>query len=532
MGTLASTMRRRKGGTMRLVNVVAIVCWGVGCSGDAITNNISTQDNLECTSEEDCLVGSACTDGACVKLVRPESEPIGLCADQVCAPGTKSCLSDTTVSECVADEQGCGVEQLVACDGEAVCRGAGSCIVLRCETPVDELCGNGIDDDCDGETDEGFDDLGQTCEDGVGECLRTGVFECNALGSRTYCTAQAADPSDERCDGLDNDCDGEADEGFDLMTNDAHCGACDNACAMHEHCEAGQCEPDFVRIFEPGVISLGYPAETSFSGESTEYDVRLTYAFDIQTTEVTQAQWERVMGENPSAYSNCGPDCPVETVGFGQALEFLNALSIKHGLEPCFEIAACYATSSASSNCRLNEFAECYMSYTCFDVAFVGLSCSGYRLPTHAEWELAARAGTMNPTYSDDLDAIAWYANNSSIEYTVSVSLGANARNHCAPSQGVCGPHAVGTRQANALGLYDVEGNVSEWVLDFFPYPANSTDPVRFADPDTTNHRAYIRGSSFITPRSMCHIDMSKKVLGDLRYHNVGLRPVRTVSSN
>jgi hypothetical protein len=83
--------------------------------------------------------------------------------------------------------------------------------------PVDELC-NGHDDDCDGKTDEDFPALGGACMDGKGACVVTGTIVCKKDATGTECSKQAGDGGDERCDGIDNDCDGKTDEDFSLGT--------------------------------------------------------------------------------------------------------------------------------------------------------------------------------------------------------------------------------------------------------------------------------------------------------------------------
>ena len=100
---------------------------------------------------------------------------------------------------------------------------------------------------------------------------------------------------------------------------------------------------------------MGSPSgETGRDNDETQHQVTLTKGFYMQTTEVTQGQWMAVMGNNPSYFKNCGNDCPVEQVSWNDVQEFIRRLNQKEG-------------------------------------------GSSYRLPTEAEWEYAARAGTITP---------------------------------------------------------------------------------------------------------------------------------------
>jgi hypothetical protein len=96
-------------------------------------------------------------------------------------------------------------------------------------TPIAELCGNGVDDDCDGETDEGF-DVGATCIAGIGDCARLGVKVCVADGNGTVCDATPGEPSTEVCNRADDDCNSIPDNGFDVGTScTTGTGGCENA---------------------------------------------------------------------------------------------------------------------------------------------------------------------------------------------------------------------------------------------------------------------------------------------------------------
>jgi len=181
----------------------------------------------------------------------------------------------------------------------------------------------------------------------------------------------------------------------------------------------------FVYI-QPGTFMMGSPAnEPGRDDDEKQHHVTLTKGFYMQTTEVTQGQWTEVMGNNPSKFKNCGVDCPVEKVSWNDVQQFINKLNQREG-------------------------------------------SSTYRLPTEAEWEYSARAGSdtafaksgiseLKCGYDNNLDAMGWYCGN------------ANKKTH-----------AVAQKQPNAWGLYDMHGNVYEWCQDWFgDYPSGTvTDPT------------------------------------------------------
>jgi formylglycine-generating enzyme required for sulfatase activity len=179
---------------------------------------------------------------------------------------------------------------------------------------------------------------------------------------------------------------------------------------------------EFVKI-QPGEFMMGCSANDNACNddEKPAHRVRITKSFEIGKYEVTQAQWKAVMGTNPSVMQ--GDARPVESISKGEAQEFLS---------------------------KLNALNDGYR----------------YRLPTEAEWEYAARAGSTG-AYTGKLDEIAWYAGNSEDE-----------------------THPVGKKKPNAWGLYDMEGNVREWVQDFYAANYYSTSPAE----DPTGPPAGARG--------------------------------------
>jgi len=196
---------------------------------------------------------------------------------------------------------------------------------------------------------------------------------------------------------------------------------------------------EFVYI-QPGTFMMGSPTnEHDRRDNENQHRVTLTHGFYMQTTEVTQGQWKAIMGSNPSKFKNCGVDCPVEKVSWNDVQSFIHKLNQREG--------------------------------------------SGiYRLPTEAEWEYAARAGSKTAFangdisetecgYDSNLDAIGWYCGNASKT------------------------HPVAQKQPNAWGLYDMHGNIFEWCQDWLGnYPSGSaTDPTG----PSGGSRRVLRGGSY-----------------------------------
>jgi formylglycine-generating enzyme required for sulfatase activity len=193
-----------------------------------------------------------------------------------------------------------------------------------------------------------------------------------------------------------------------------------------------------------GTFQMGSPAnEPERWNDEVQHSVTVN-AFYMGKYEVTQAEYEAVMGTNPSHFK--GANLPVENVSWYDAVEFCNRLSQREGLTPAYTI-----DKSQSDPNNKGEYDTVRWLVTW------NPNANGYRLPTEAEWEYAAKGGNGSPgnyTYSgsNSADAVAWYSGNSG---------------------GTTQP--VGTKERNSLGIYDMSGNVWEWCWDWYGNYASGT---------------------------------------------------------
>jgi len=241
----------------------------------------------------------------------------------------------------------------------------------------------------------------------------------------------------------------------------------------------------FVYI-QPGTFKMGspehevdriienYPHEEKQLDEK-QHTVTLTAGYYMQTTEVTQRQWKEIMGSNPSAFTGCGDECPVENVSWEDAQLFIQ---------------------------KLNEREN----------------TNDYKLPTEAQWEYACRAGSQTPFANGkmlslgnnlNLDRIAWYSGNSL--NTV---------------------HPVATREPNKWGLYDMHGNVLEWCLNskyrYPDYPLKNP-PISYLD---SGSKRVFRGGSWGDLPYACRSAYRKDADKTYRHKNLGFRLIRLSAPN
>ena len=318
------------------------------------------------------------------------------------------------------------------------------------------------------------------------ECGTTEGFACGSCEEGKACEeveGKCYDPCEGRQCGTT--------EGF-------ACGSCEGEL----HCVAGECRelPEGYVVISAGEFMMGSPLSEAGRGsdEGPQRTVRITGSFLLKATEVTQGEWKALMGSNPSHFSSCGDECPVEQVSWWDSLSYCNALSRSEGLSECYEVSGSTVTVKAPGGDPV--------------------SCEGYRLPTEAEWEYAYRAGSTTAFYNGgitrtvcgvdpNLDEIAWYCGNSGDT-----------------------THAVGAKQANGWGLYDMAGNVWEWAWDRYgdydSRPDPDTDPL---GPGSGSNRVY-RGGSWYYYALYCRAAYRGRNDPGNRNRNLGLRPARSAS--
>lgn len=264
----------------------------------------------------------------------------------------------------------------------------------------------------------------------------------------------------------------------------------------------GKCPPErippifeFVRI-RGGTYIMGGP-ETKVGSKHNEKQHRVTIKKDfyMQTTEVTQAQWETVMESNPSEFASCGSNCPVENVSWNDVTEFIKEVNDKYR-KYCYEV---------------NNKVPLPPKYAC-------------RLPTEAEWEYACRAGSTTAyEWGNKADCSKMMYENHEEYHGYDGCVDENRARLFMPNQTA----PVKSYKANGWGLYDMHGNVMEWCQDWYnDYPTgHATDP----DGHIEGNYRVVRGGSWRTKASNCRSAARERAAPDISAPDIGFRLIMSV---
>jgi formylglycine-generating enzyme required for sulfatase activity len=217
---------------------------------------------------------------------------------------------------------------------------------------------------------------------------------------------------------------------------------------------------------------------TADDDESPVHSVSFTRDFFIDSAEVTQQSYFLIMGANPSSFAKDSLN-PVDGVTWFDAVRYCIKRSVNEGLEICYDTLNGW-------NCDAGK--------------------NGYRLPTEAEWEYGARAGTATEySWGDTIDSTyCWYSANSGGK-----------------------PHRTVTKIANGWGLYDCSGNAWEWCNDWYSAPFSSDAQQDPAGPSQGTYRV-LKGGSWLNSAHNVRSASRTWLPPDTRNYNCGFRCART----
>ncbi len=255
---------------------------------------------------------------------------------------------------------------------------------------------------------------------------------------------------------------------------------------------------DNFALINGGTFQMGSPdSEPERSSDETRHSVTVG-SFYMAKTEVSQQEYQTVMGSNPSETK--GDNLPVTNITWYDAIQYCNRLSAAEGLAPCYTLSGTTVTWDKAAD--------------------------GYRLPTEAEWEYAARANTTTPFYFGD------YVHNSDAN-----CYNAYGYNNDASGNWVNGSDsylrktvAVDQYAANGYGLYNMHGNTAEWVWDWYD-EYDTAAAVNPTGPESGNAKI-IRGGGWNDHPKHIRSAYRGAQPADVPLYSIGIRPVRNAEAS
>ncbi|MBN2722939.1 MAG: SUMF1/EgtB/PvdO family nonheme iron enzyme [Deltaproteobacteria bacterium] len=364
-------------------------------------------------------------------------------------------------------------------------------------------CGNGIVD------------IGEECDmDSFpygSECTNFGYISGNAqCTSDCRVDVNPCIPSGQCGNGViqgDEECDGD-DIGTATCESEGYISGnlgCKNDCTF----DTSTCTLNYT---SPNIGTLIYVPGGAFQRDTITSNISTVSSFRISQTEITRSMYYTVWNTDPSdTINSIGTTDPVQSVNWYQAISFCNKLSLLEGLTPVYNIEGVDFSNLTHDQIPSTD------NDTWNNVS-VNWTADGYRLPTEMEWMWAAMdANISNPVETNTTGYTKYFSGSNGTNIINDYAwFSSNSNNTTHPS---------GSKTMNELGIYDMSGNVWEWIWDYFAmFPAGEI--ADYKGPSTGDFRI-LRGGSWATDQTYCTISKRSYDYADFSSTDIGLRVVR-----